>query len=163
MKAKSVNFQRGIDPKDSMSSGLRWKRDLDAFVKAVEPLGVKATYKKSEYGLQHYEIKFENLLNPDSNILDQFDFEYITKETADEEGWGDDDWGFAISGSGEEIIACTKNINQVVKKIAKWLFGISVKSRIISKRKKLTDLQKEIEQLEKIEEYISSLNPSYLR
>jgi hypothetical protein len=136
---------------------------LDALVKAVEPLGIKATYKKSEYGLQNYEIKFENILNPDNNVLNAFDFEYIPKETAEEEGWEDDDWGFCISGSGDPIVDPTKNVNQIVKKIAKWLFGSSVKAKIISKRKKLNELQREIDQLEKIEEYINSLSPSYMR
>jgi hypothetical protein len=160
MKAKTINevqnFERGLEPKESMDIGLYWKKHISDVITGLKKIGIKAKVEQSHtYGEGVFDFTLENLFDEeDEENIGGYQLSYVTKKTAErireEEG---EPWepGFAVSSEdGELLLDSTTSVNQVIKFFAKRQFGMSLKARIIAK-------QHELNKLNAIQVYLDSL------
>ncbi len=156
MKAKIVNeyqnFERGMNPKDSMNIGVKNNPKLvkTIFTKKLNSAGINPKWIQSE---DHDVYNIEIPQRPDLFIT------YATDEAA--QGEWDEPGGFWIQDNeGDKwYLDPTHNIEKTVKKIISLVYGspASIEKKIKEIPLKIQKLEKELEVLQKIKEALTEL------
>jgi len=156
MKARSVNeamnFERGLDPKESMNIGIKNNAKLvkTVFLQKLNAIGINPKWKDSKtYNGDIYEIEIPQR----SDLF----ITYATDEAA--QGEWDEPGGFWIQDNeGDKwYLDPTHSIEKVVKKIINLVYGspASIEKKIKQIPIKIQKLEKELEALQKIKESLT--------
>ena len=81
MRAKSINFERGLDPKKSMGTGMTDERKMNYAVSILNSLGIEAEWNFEESTKNTYTIFKRDTANHIYVYCEYVDGNFITWET----------------------------------------------------------------------------------